>query len=1024
MLIACWDDHAVVLTTTPSTAGEIVRVDNAFLQTKGERERGRACEPGLRPYLGMRNGLSSRPCQYFEARLDGVPAGAEVRYDFAATTDADPEPPRSVPADPNTLAWSLYASNPPWAFEDIIAMHTPASLEGQYSWVVYHQEADGLQHVRVDLSDVDELLHRLRLKVGDMEWHFEGWTAIRRRLPRLDRNNDYVIVSLPQDAPVSPIMVTAAAPQADESVPIVDVAKAHREPLNLGTVNVMLVQFCIQALNDLFESPIGPYVPPRTYMQVTMRDEMGVYSSRPRSPENSVEDGYALTLAAHCRNRVPYLWTFNAGLLALIAHDCPDDLAYLRTAIAEGLLDPTVVGFAGHRLPYYQPATNRYIIKLGVQMMRTYLGGANTVFYPDSRFYKAETDREPLRANGMRYLVVDADTTLRLNTYRTTATPEPDRTYSGRYFDHQYLWRDRASGLYLLMIQTDLRNGMFGHTDDEYERGKLPLQLRRKFLGFAATPARRDNLLVYGDDADKCSGNGWFDGNYDGTGKRYNDMWTASIEWIAAHPWVRVVTSRDLEGSPVPPLDGRDPVPCIGEFTLGSAIDPSVDPGGVETRDTSDKDLHFDAWYDSWKDYRATWLDQTLEQVSQEAEFAVLDWPRPYRDQTRLYELAQMSFAGLPHELPWNKQPLENGRPNDFPPLDPEDFVVASSLQVRNTHVYLAATVWAEWAATGGTGAFCDDGPVVDTLPTLRYANDNPMAHLRGMPLQDSGVHWDHDPIANVILYNAEALVVFDRNGGRITHLFSLVDGEPLCVSGTFKCYQYTSADGTICDGPVVQNTVFTPNHAYVATDLEQTRAILGTMQDPRRTSPQPWWYPDNFNVYEDGEIGGDGGRSVGFRYRPGSVPPPTIDMPAFTALLEQDRRARQGSGEPPVVWHDPANGSFDKTVTLHGRTLTVAYTGVRPGHVVANEFCVDLWAAMNSGAQLIRHVGAADGTVALGDATVTVVPGPGCTFSDDTRATLHDRPDRYLRGHRVLTDRLDVVCPTGGDFFYTITLP
>ena len=44
---------------------------------------------------------------------------------------------------------------------------------------------------------------------------------------------------------------------------------------------------------------------------------------------------------------------------------------------------------------------------------------------------------------------------------------------------------------------------------------------------------------------------------------------------------------------------------------------------------------------------------------------------------------------------------------------------------------------------------------------------------------------------------------------------------------------------------------------------------MLGTMQDPRRTGPQPWWYPDNFNVYEDGEIGGDGGRSVRFRYRP-----------------------------------------------------------------------------------------------------------------------------------------------------------
>ena len=93
-------------------------------------------------------------------------------------------------------------------------------------------------------------------------------------------------------------------------------------------------------------------------------------------------------------------------------------------------------------------------------------------------------------------------------------------------------------------------------------------------------------------------------------------------------------------------------------------------------------------------------------------------------------------------------------------------------------------------------------------------------------------------PIANVILYNAEALVVFDRNGGRITHLFSLVDGEPLCVSGTFKCYQYTSADGTICDGPVVQNTVFTAfdglprSHSAMpvrADFLRQVRFPVGT---------------------------------------------------------------------------------------------------------------------------------------------------------------------------------------------------
>jgi hypothetical protein len=308
------------------------------------------------------------------------------------------------------------------------------------------------------------------------------------------------------------------------------------------------------------------------------------------------------------------------------------------------------------------------------------------------------------------------------------------------------------------------------------------------------------------------------------------------------------------------------------------------------------------------------------------------------------------------------------------------------------------------------------------------------MAHLRGRPLQDSPVHWDHDPLANVILYNPEALVVFDRNGGRITHLFSMVDGEPLCVSGTFKCYQYSSPNDRdhrgfdrTCDGPVLQNTVFTPNHAYVATDVRESAAMAGSMYDSRldagggpAQASRPWWYPDNFNAYEDGLIGGDGGRSVQFRYR-GRKPPPQsfIDMPGLTGYLEQDRRARQGHGGPALAWGDPGQ-DFAKTVTLRGRTLTIAYSGTRPGHLVANEFCVDLWRAMVHGDQLVRAVTPDAGTVSLGGATVTITPGPGCGFSDDTVET----DARGLAARRVLTDRFDIVCPDGGDFSYRIDLP
>jgi hypothetical protein len=93
-----------------------------------------------------------------------------------------------------------------------------------------------------------------------------------------------------------------------------------------------------------------------------------------------------------------------------------------------------------------------------------------------------------------------------------------------------------------------------------------------------------------------------------------------------------------------------------------------------------------------------------------------------------------------------------------------------------------------------------------------------------------AGLQWDHDPLPNVILYNDQALVVIDRNGGRITHMFTVVHGRPVSVSGTYKAYQFLDLDwaseaGTKADGIVLQNTVYTPNHAYVACGGEVSRA-------------------------------------------------------------------------------------------------------------------------------------------------------------------------------------------------------
>ena len=58
----------------------------------------------------------------------------------------------------------------------------------------------------------------------------------------------------------------------------------------------MFVNFAIQGLNDYFATATTDYTPPRTYTQVTMRDEGAGFCSRPGSMEDSTGDGYAFTL--------------------------------------------------------------------------------------------------------------------------------------------------------------------------------------------------------------------------------------------------------------------------------------------------------------------------------------------------------------------------------------------------------------------------------------------------------------------------------------------------------------------------------------------------------------------------------------------------------------------------------------------------------------------------------------------------------------------------------------------------------
>ena len=253
---------------------------------------------------------------------------------------------------------------------------------------------------------------------------------------------------------------------------------------------------------------------------------------------------------------------------------------------------------------------------------------------------------------------------------------------------------------------------------------------------------------------------------------------------------------------------------------------------------------------------------------------------------------------------------------------------MAASLQLRNAHVYLAAAVWAGWAqATDRAAAtYLNDGPLIDSCGPPGSAGGD-------------GLHWDHDLLPNDILYNREVLAVLDRNGGRITHLFAVDHrrgGRAVCVSGTPKAYQWTgpvpgrpARDWLTCDGGVLENTVLTPNHLYVASDLARpARSSGGATRtgpaNPRRgtgstrtPSTSTWPSPTPLRRRSATPTGRRSARRG----------PRLLDDEAFVAACAADRA---GKAEPRpgaatgVVWHE--GPAFTKTIRLSGSRLDIRY--------------------------------------------------------------------------------------------------
>lgn len=931
----------------------------------------------LRHYLNMESAIQSNTNLYYEGIITGIPENSKVEYRIIVF-------PKNGLAI-HTLWHTIYINETSFSFNDIKFM-TNGDDSAERTNVIYYKEDVFFHHLRVDYVDISGDIPRdFSLKVNNTDFSLLNKDKLPF-LPLINSYHDYVSLSIPKS-------LVPSVNKLEWKGESIDITSKK----NVGKTRIMLIHYCMQGLNDLFETPNKNYAPYRSYIQTTMRDELATYSSRPNSTEGNEEDGYMYTIDNHRKYDIKYLWTFNGGVLSLIAQDCPQDLEQIKNDIKSGILDPTIAGFGGHRLPYYQEETNRYSIQYGIDMMKNILGECNDVYYLDQRLYKQIPDViEALNKTNVKYVVVDASTGFEPHRLSIKA----NNNAAGLYLDHHYLWQDELTGLYILYIDDEMRSKMLGSTKYEYSRGKLAINLRKKFLYFASHPnIRGKNLLIYSDDADKASGNGWFDGDYSGNEPEFCDMFKAGLEWIAAHPWIESVTSRDINPS-------KD---CVGTLNMKDAICPSVDPGGSMSIDTYGKSLHFDAWYDNWKQFYAVWLNKGLEEISQDIEYSIINWPVQYHNQ--LYELGKMYFSMSLHESQWNKQPLELGDPNKRSDVfEPEDFVIAATLQIRNAQVYINASVWAEWAKSySQDDVFINAGPVIQTLKQL------------GVDVNGTGTYWDKDVLQNIIMYNRHLLVVMDQNGGRITQIFVMKNGNPFCVSGTMKCYQYLTdeklmGENVICDGEVIQNTVYTPNHSYVACDIRESRAsgIMGKKYNPKSgvNRDLDCYYPDNFNAYEYIITLPN---TVEWIYKRTTEPPKPFTLNLFRALLRQDRQEKE-AGQQGVIFHPMPD--FKKKIVIDKSTLFINYYGTTPGHISANEFSMDLFNGVTFNGRNKRTMPDVN-TIKLSNGlglSMSLTLLGNCRFTDHSL-----EGEENLRLHRVLTDCIEVECSNGGDFGYRI---
>ena len=208
---------------------------------------------------------------------------------------------------------------------------------------------------------------------------------------------------------------------------------------------------------------------------------------------------------------------------------------------------------------------------------------------------------------------------------------------------------------------------------------------------------------------------------------------------------------------------------------------------------------------------------------------------------------------------------------------------------------------------------------------------------------------------------------------------------------------------------------MFTPNHSYIACDVHQARGVIGKKYNPKTKVERELdcYYPDNFNAYRYKFVDGN---TVEWIYDQ-SNSMPALNLKQFRLLLEQDREAKL-RGEIGIVFHPYSN--FTKQISLKNRTIEIRYFDVQKGHIVANEFCVDLNdSIMLAKRQNCNQVNHKNIDILNEDGVAVRLQLLGnCMFTDETLS-----PERSKRLHRVMTDCLELTTQNGGDFSYRIKI-